>query len=184
MDRRGGLGGRQWRDNDDEQQNIHGGNRSDRRSESRGDRESHSREPRERRLSNSSQWTDEETNQEKAVSNKTINNESEKNTSIDGKISKKDEGSSISIVEPDCENLSSSNDFEDNGPPGFDDDSVKIANNSIEDSVPEPPVIGRIEKEIEKEVENIFEQTTPLYDEAPTETVEKPSEEKTISTEE
>lgn len=177
MERRGGLSGRQWRDNDDEQR---GGNRSDRRSQSRGERESHSREPRERRLSNSSRWTDEETNQEQAVSNKT---ESENKSSDDGKNSKKDEISAISIVEPDCENLSSSNDFEDNvAPGGFNDNSDKNANNDIEVIVPDPPVI-RIEQEVEKEEQHVVEQTTPLYDEAPTES-EKLPEEKTTSVEE
>lgn len=179
MERRGGLGGRQWRDADDDQQhqNSRGGNRSDRRSQSRDERESqHSREPRERRFSNSSQWTDEETNQEKPVS-------SEKKSSDDGKISKMDEISSV--VEPDCENLSSSNDFEDTGPQQVsDDNSDKISNNNFEVIVPDPPII-RIEKEIEEEeVENIVEQTTPLYDEAPTESVEIQSEEKTNSIEE
>lgn len=169
MERRGGLGGRQWRDADeDQQQNLRGGNRSDRRSQSRDGRES-----RDRRFSNSSQWSDEETNQEIAVS-------SEKKSSDDGKINKLDENSSV--VEPDCENLSSSNDFE---PPGSDDSSDKISNNNLGVViVPDPPVI-RIEKEIEEEeVENVVEQTTPLYDEAPTESVEKQSEEKTNSTEE
>lgn len=177
MERRGGLGGRIWRDNEDER----GGNRSDRRSQSRGERESHSREPRERRLSNSSRWTDEETNQEQAVSNKT---ESEKKSSDDGKTGKKDDISAVSIVEPDCENLSSSNDFEDTAPQGFDDNSDKNANNDIEEvRVPDPPVI-RIEQEVEKEVQHVVEQTTPLYDEAPTESVEKVPEEKIISAEE